>query len=365
MYNVSKNFFCEALLLLEANHSVYFHRAHTLFNCMFECVYCFEKILLKAITSAWSPLLNVLSQSAYFVQLYVWMCITFQKISSARHCFCLKPTTQCNFTECILCSISCLNVYNVSKKFFWKPFLLLEAHHSLYFHRAHTLFNCMFEGVYCFEKILLKAITSAWSPLLNVLSQNAYFVQFHVWMCIMFQKNSSESHSFSLKPTTHCTFTERILCSIVCLNVYIVLKKFFWRPLLLLEAHHSLYFHRAHTLFNCMFECVYCFEKLLLKPIASAWSPPLSVLSQNAYYVQFHVWMCIKFQKNSSESHSFSLKPTTHCTFTERILCSNVCLNVYIVLKKFFWRPLLVLEAHCSMYFHRALTFFNCMFECV
>ena len=142
-----QNFFWNPLLLLEAHHSVYFHRAHTLFNCMFECTKCFKKLLLKPIASAWSPPLTVLSQSAYFLHLYVWMCIMFQKTSSARHCFCLNHTTQWTFTERIHCSIVLLNVYNVWKKFFWKPLLLLEANHSVYFHRAHTLFNCMFECV--------------------------------------------------------------------------------------------------------------------------------------------------------------------------------------------------------------------------
>ena len=178
-------------------------------------------------------------------------------------------------------------------------------------------------------------------------------------------KPSSESHSFSLKPITHSTFTERILCSIVCLNVYIVLKNFFWKTLLLLEAHNSLYFHRAPSLFNCMFECINCFEKLLLKAIASTWSPPLTVLSQSAYFVQLFVWVCIMFWKTSSENHCFCLKPTTQFTFKERILCSIVCLNMYNVLKNFFWRPLLLLEAHCSVYFHRAHILFKCMFECV
>ena len=168
-----------------------------------------------------------------------------------------------------------------------------------------------------------------------------------------------------MKPTTHCTSTERLLCSIVCLSVYNVLKNFFWKPLLLLEAHHSVYFHRAHTLLDCMFECVYCFENLLLKAITSAWSPLLSVLPQSAYIVQLFVWMCKKFWKTSSENHCFWLKPTTHCTFTERIRCSIVCLNVYNVLKNFFWKLIFLLEAHHSLYFHRALTLFNCMFECL
>ena len=184
------------------------------------------------------------------------MCIKFWKTYSASHCFCLNPNIQFTFTERIHCSIVCLNVYNVRKKFFWKPMLLLEAHHSVYFHRMHTLFNCMFECVKCFKKLPLKAIASAWSPQLSVLSQSAYFVQLHVWMCILLQKNSSESLCLCLKPSTHCAFTERILCSIVCLNVYKVLKNLFCKPLLLLESQHSVYFHRAHTLFNCMFECV-------------------------------------------------------------------------------------------------------------
>ena len=45
---------------------------------------------------------------------------------------------------------------------------------------------------------------------------------------VMFLKTSSEIHCFCLKPTTQCTFTERILCSIVCLNVYNVLKDVFF-----------------------------------------------------------------------------------------------------------------------------------------
>ena len=181
----------------------------------------------------------------------------------------------------------------------------------------------------------------------------------------MFWKTSSESHCFCLKPTTHCTFTELMLYSIVCLNVYNVLKNFFRKPLLLIEAHHSLYFNWAHTSFNCMFECVYCFEKLLLKTIASAWSPPLSVLPQRAYFVQLFVWMWIMFWKTSSESHCFWLKPITHCNFPGRILCSIVCLNVYNGLKNFFWKPFSLLEAHHSVYYHRAHTMFNCMFACV
>ena len=137
------------------------------------------------------------------------MCLMFWKTYSASHCFCLKPTTQCTFTEPILCSILYLNVYNVWKNFFWKTLLLLEAHHAVYFHRMHTLLNCMFECVYCFEN-------------------------------------------------------------------------FFWKTLLPLEAHHPLYFHRALSLFNCMFACIKCFEKNLLKSIACAWSPPATVLSQSA-----------------------------------------------------------------------------------
>ena len=403
----------------------------------FQCVQCVEKSLLKAIASAWRQPLNVLSQSAYIVQLYVWMCkmfwqtsfethcfclkptthctfterilfsfvclneynvsmtssenqclclkpnthctfterifvqlygllcLMFWKTSSDSHCSCLKPTTQCTFTELILCSIVCLNVYFVLKKIFWKPLLLLEAHHSVYFYRAHILCNCMFECVNCF------------------------------W------KTFSESHCYCLKPTTYCTFTERIHCSNVCLNMYNVFKNFLWNPLLLLEAHHSLYFHRAHTLFNCMFECSYCFEKNILEAIASAWSPPLSVPSKSAYFVHLYVWICIMFQglplksiacawsppltvfsqiayfvqlwvwmcimswKTSSENYTFSWKPTTHCTSTERLLCSIKCLTVCNVLETFFWKPFLLLEAHHSLYFHRAHTLFNCMFECV
>ena len=105
----------------------------------------------------------------------------------------------------------------------------------------------------------------------------------------MFRKTFSESHCFCLKPTTQYIITERILCSIVCLNVYKDSKNFFSKPLFLLEAHHSVYFHRTHTLFNCMFECVYCFKKLLLKVIVSAWIPPLTVLWQSAYFVQLYV----------------------------------------------------------------------------
>ena len=220
------------------------------------------------------------------------MCIMFWKTSSKSLCFCLKPTTQCTFTERILHSFVCLNVSNVLKKSFWKPLLLLRARHSVYFHRANIL-------------------------------------------------------------------------SIVCLNVYNVLKKFFWKPLLLREAHDSLYFQRVQTLFNCMFECVWCFEKLLLKAIASASSPPLTVPSQSACFLQLFVWMCKMIRKTSSGSHCFCLKPTIQCAFTDRILCSIVCLNVYNVLKNFFWKPLFLFEAHHSVYFDRAHTFFNCMFDCV
>ena len=225
------------MLLLEAHDSLYSQRAHTLFNCTFECVWCFEKFLLKAISSAWRPPLSVHSQSAYFVRLYVWMCIMFWKKSSESHCFRLKPTTHCTFRERILCLIVCLNVCDVLKNFFWKPFLLLEDHHSVYIHRAHILFNCMFECVECFEKLLLRVIASASSPPLSVLSQSAFFGQSYVWMCIMFQK-------------------------------------------------------------------------FLPKAIASAWSPPLSVNSKSAYFVQLYVWLCIMFQKTYSESHWFCLKPT-------------------------------------------------------
>ena len=216
----------------------------------------------------------------------------FWKTSSERHCFCLKPTTHCTFAERIRCSIVCLNVYSVLKNFFWKLIFLLEAHHTVYFHIEHILFNCMFECLYCFEKLILKPIATTWSPPLTVISQSAYFVQSYIWMCIMFQKNSSESYCFCLKPTTQCTFKERILCSIVRLNMYNV-------------------------------------------------------------------------SMTSSESHCLCLKPTTHCTSTDRILCSIVCLNAYNVLKNFFWKALLLLEAHHPLYFHRAHTLFNCMFEYV
>ena len=169
-----------------------------------------------------------------FLQSYIWMCIMFQKISSESYCFCLKPTTQCNFKERILCSIVCLNVYNVSKNLLWKPLLLLEAH----------------------------------AQRLSVLWESAYFVQLYVWRCIMFWKTSSESHCFWLKPITHCTFTERILRSTVCLNVYIVLKNFFWKPLVLLEAHHSVYFHRAHILFNSyVWMCNNVLKNFFWKPL--------------------------------------------------------------------------------------------------
>ena len=141
---------------------------------------------MRAIASAWIPPVSVLPQSAYFVQLYVLMWIMFWKTSSGSHCFCLKPTTQVTL----------------------------------------------------------------------LLWQSAHFFQLYVWMWIMFWKPSSGNPCFCLKPTTHWTFTERILCSIVCLNVYNVLKNFFRKQLLLIEAHQSVYFHRAHTLVNCMFECV-------------------------------------------------------------------------------------------------------------
>ena len=154
------------------------------------------------------------------------MCKIFQKTSSESPCFCLKPTAQFTFTERIVCSIARLNLSNVSKTFFRNPLLVLEAQHSLYFHRAHILFNCMLECVYCSKKLLLKPIASSWSPPLSVLSQSAYFGQMYVRMCILFWK-ITESHCFCLKPNTHCNFTERILCSIVSLNVYKVLKNFF------------------------------------------------------------------------------------------------------------------------------------------
>ena len=147
-------------------------------------------------------------------------------------------------------------MYNVSKNILWKPLLLLEAYCSVYFHRAHILFNCMLECVKCFENLLLRAIASAWSQPPSVLSRSAYIIQLNVWLCIMFWKISSETHCSCLKPTTQCTFTERILCSIVCLNLYNVLKNFFCEVLLLLESNLSVYFHRAHTLFICMFACV-------------------------------------------------------------------------------------------------------------
>ena len=164
----------------------------------------------------------------------------------------------------------------------------------------------------------------------------------------MFWKVSPESHCFCLKPTTQCTSTERKLCSVVCLSVYNVLKNFSPNPLLLLEAHHSMYIHRAHNFFNCMFECVQFFEKFLMRAIASAWSPPLSVYSQSAYFVQLYVWMCRMFWKTSSASHCFCFKPTTQCTFTERVFCSIVCLNAYNVSKNFLWKLFLLLEAHHS-----------------
>ena len=177
-----------------------------------------EKLLLKPIASAWIPPLSVLSQNAKFVQLYVWMCRMFQKNSSESHCCCLKPNTHFTFTERIFCSIWCFNVYNVWKKFFWKPFFCLKP-----------TIQCTFtERMHC-----------------SIVCWNVYNVL----------KNFFRKLCFCLKPTAQCTFTERILCSIVCLNVYNVLKKF-WKPLLLFEAHHSVYFHRAQTLINCMFACV-------------------------------------------------------------------------------------------------------------
>ena len=150
------------------------------------------------------------------------MCIMFQKTYSESHCFCLKPTAQW-----------------LSK--LWESAYLVQLY----------VWICI-----TFRKILPKAIASDWSPSLTVLSLSAYFVQLNVWMCIMFWKTSSESNCFCLKPTTQCTFTERILCSIVCLHVYNVSKNFLWKPSFLLEAHHSSYFDRAHTFFNCLFECV-------------------------------------------------------------------------------------------------------------
>ena len=247
------------------------------------------------------------------------------KPSSESHSFFLKPITHCTFTERILCSIVCLNVYIVLKNFFWKTLLLLEAHNSLYFHRAPSLFNCMFECVNCFEIFLLKAIASTWSPPLTVLSQSAYFVQLFVWMCIMFWK-TSESHYFCLKPTAQCTFAERILCSIVCLNVYNDLKTSF-------ESH--------------------CF---CLKPTTQCTST-MSIFCLIVCLNMYNVSMI------SSESHCLCLKSTTNWTFTDRILCSIVGLNVCNVLKNFFWKALLLLEAHQPLYFHRARTLFNCMFE--
>ena len=293
------------------------------------------------------------------------MCIKFWKNLSESHCFCLKPTTQCTSTERTFCSIVCLNVYDVLKNFFWKPLLLLEDHHSLYFHRAHTLFNCMFGCVKCFEILLLEAIASAWSPTLSVLSQSAYFVQLYVWMCIMIWRTSQASFCFCFKSKNQCTFTELIIWSIVCLNFYNVLKKFSRNPLLLLEAHHSLYIHRAHTSFNCMFECVYCFEEIRVKAIASAWSPPLSVLSHSAYFVQLYVWLWLKFWKFFSASHCFCLKPITQCNFKERILCSIVCLNVYNVSKKFLLKAIASAWSPPLSVISKSAYLFNCMFECV
>ena len=381
--------------------SVLLQKAYFVQVYVWMCI-IFEKLFLKPIASAGRPPLTVLSRSAYFVQLYVWMCIMFWKTSTETHCFCLKPTTHSTFAERILCSIVCLNVYNVLKNFFWNPLLLLEAHHSVYFHRVHFLFNCMFENVKCFEKFLLEAIASAWSPPPTVLSRSAHFVQLYSWRCIMFWKTSSETHCFCLKPTTQCTFTRGMFCSSVCLNVYNVSKNFFWKTLLVFEAQQSLYFHRVQTFFNCLFGCVKYFEKILLKTIASDGSPPLTVLSQSAFFVQLYVWICKMFwkissgshcfclkptnqctstermfwsvvclhvntvwKKTSSASHCFCLKPTTLCTFTEGILCSSVCLKVYNVLKNFFLNPLFLLEAHHSLYLRGAHSLFNCMFECV
>ena len=168
MYNVWEKFFLKPLLLLEGNHSMYFHRAHTLFNCMFECVKGFEKALLKPSASAWSPPLTVLSQSADFVQLYVWICIMFWKISSENYCFCLKPTTQCTFKGRILFSIVCLNEYNVSMT-------SSESHCSCLKPNTHCTFT---------ERII---------------------VQLYGLICLMFWKTSSDSHCLCLKPTTQCT----------------------------------------------------------------------------------------------------------------------------------------------------------------
>ena len=215
----------------------------------------------------------------------------FCKTSSEKHCFCLKPTAQCTFTERIHCSNVCLNVYNVFKNFLWNPLLLLEAHHSLYFHRAHTLFNCMSECLYCFEKPLLKPSASAWSPPLTVLSQSADFVQLYVWICIMFWKTSSENHCFRLKPTTQCTFKERILFSIVCLNEYYV----------------SMTSSESHCL--CLKPNTHCtFTERL--------------------FVQLYGLLSLMFWKTSADSHCFCLKPTTQCTSKERILRAIVYLNV-------------------------------------
>ena len=124
-----------------------------------------------------------------------------------------------------------------------------------------------------------------------LLWQSAHFFQLYDWMWILFLKTSPGSPCFCLKPTTHWTFTVRILCSIVCFNVYKVLKNFFRKQLLLIEAHQSVYIQRAHT------------------------------------------W-------------------------------SIVCLNVSIVLKNFLCEPLLLLESQQSLYYHRAHILFNCMFEC-
>ena len=198
----------------------------------------------------------------------------FWKTYSETHCFCLKPSTHCTFTERILCSIVCLMCIMLRKTSSESLcFCLKPTAQCTFTERIHRSIVCW--NVYNVLKLLLKPNASAWSPALSVLSQSAYLAQLYLWMCIMFWK-ISETHCFCLKPTTHCTFTERILCSIVCL-------------------------------------------------------------------------MCIMLQKTSSESLCFCLKPTAQCTFTERILRSIVCLNVCSVLKNFFWKPLLLLEAHHSV----------------
>ena len=153
----------------------------------------------------------------------------------------MKPTTHSTFTELILCSIVCLNVYIVLKKKIWKPLLLLEAHHSVYFYRGHTLCNCMFECINCF------------------------------W------KTASESYCFCLKSTTHCTFKERILCSIVCLNMYNV----------------SMTSSESHCL--CL-------------------KPNKHCTFTERIFVQLYGLICLMFWKTSSDSHCLCLKPTTQCT---------------------------------------------------